>query len=61
LPTFTHVNFLPDATDVYPAFAQVDPALTAEKLDSVPAIDITTDMLKAKVRLVRGMTLMLEH
>ena len=60
LPTFTHVNFLPEATDVCPAFAQVDPALTAEKLDSVLAIEITTDKLKTKVRLVREMSLMLE-
>ena len=61
LPTFTHVNFFPDPTEVWPAFAQEDPALTAERLDSALTIENTTDMLKTKVRLVRGMILILEH
>ena len=39
LPTFTQVNFFPETIDVCPALEQVEPALTAEKLDSAVRIE----------------------
>ena len=40
LPTFTQVNFLPDAIAVCPDLVQDDPALTAEKLGCALRIEI---------------------
>ena len=61
LPTLTQVNFFPDKTDVCPALAHVDPALTAEKLDS--ALIVVTAIVKQAIAVnpFLGFSLILEQ
>jgi hypothetical protein len=61
LPTFTHVNFLPEEIDVCPALVQVDPALTAEKLASAFRIENPIDKQDAMISILRFFSFILEE
>jgi len=52
---------LPDATDVCPAFAQVDPALAAEKLASAFRIENPIDKQDAMTSILRFFSFILEE